>query len=57
MICCGFGYGSDFGKVLVPAPVPDPDNLSTVFQQKIIFVQNLAFSNVISCIFSNKLGL
>jgi hypothetical protein len=36
MICCGSGSGSDFGKVLVPAPVPDADNFSTVFQQKII---------------------
>jgi|688.fasta_scaffold1320494_1 hypothetical protein len=31
MICCGSGSGSDFGRVLVPAPVPasvpDPDNI------------------------------
>jgi len=27
MICCGCGSCSDFGKVLVLAPVPDPDNI------------------------------
>jgi hypothetical protein len=33
MICCGFV----FGKVLVPVPFSDPDNISTVFQQQKIY--------------------
>jgi hypothetical protein len=51
MICCCSGSysGSDFGKVLVPVPasvpVPDPDILSTVFQeQKMYPIHNLAYS-------------
>jgi hypothetical protein len=42
LICCG--SGSDFGKVLVPGPVPaDPDNIEQFSNNK-KFVQNLAFS-------------
>ncbi len=39
-ICCG--SGSDFGKVLVPAPDPDNTLFSTIFQQQ-KFVKNHAF--------------
>jgi hypothetical protein len=41
MIFCG--SGSDFGKVLVPVTVPDPDMFSTVFKQNKICTKSCFF--------------
>jgi hypothetical protein len=48
MIYCGSGSGSYFRKVFVP--VPDPDLLSIVFNNK-KFIQNLAFSMLEAAMF------
>ncbi len=54
------GSGSYFGKVLVPVPVPvsvpNPDRLSTDFQQQIFFIQNLAFSLLEAALFPRNLA-
>jgi hypothetical protein len=54
---CGPGPNSFFGKVLVPvaAPVPDPDLISIVFNNK-KFVQNYAFSMLEAALFARKLA-
>jgi hypothetical protein len=49
------GSGSDFGKVLVPFPVPVsvPDNIKNSFPTK-IFYTNFAFSMLKAALFTRK---
>jgi hypothetical protein len=59
VIYCGSGFGSYFGKVMVPAPVPvpvpvpDPDIFQQFFNNK-KFVPNLAFPMLEAALFQES---